>query len=70
MLFQQNEDSGEKNEAEKRLGEFLIACGDAAKLLDFLPKALNQMSFLVFPPVAFTLYLVGFAAWNVRNRTP
>ena len=68
MLFQQNEDSGEVNEAQKRLGEFFVARGNPSKLFDFLPEAFNQMPFLVLPPVAFALYLVSFAAGDVRDR--
>ena len=66
MLFDQNEDSGEVDEAEERLGEFVIAGGNTAELLNLLPKSLNQMSFFVFPPVALALYLVGFTAGNIR----
>ena len=65
VLFQQNEDSGDVNEAEKGLSEFVITCSDSAELLDLLPERFNQMALLVFPPVAFALYLVGFSAGNV-----
>ena len=45
--------------------KFIITSCNTPKLLDFLPKILNQMAFFIQPPVALALLLVRFAAWDV-----
>ncbi len=65
MLFQQNSDGSEINEAKKRFRQFLVTRGNTSKLFNFLPKTLDQMSFFILPPVAFALFTIGFTAWDV-----
>ena len=68
MLFQQNKNRSKINEPQERSGKFIITSGNAPKLLDFLPKVLDEVALFIHPPIAFALFLVCFAAWNVWDR--
>lgn len=74
VLFQQNQNRSKINKAKKCFGELIIASGDAPKLLDFLPKTLDQMTLFVQPPVAFALCFVCLTARDVwggaKRREP
>ena len=51
MLFQQNGNSGDIDERQKRSIKFVIACKYPAKPFELLKEAFNQMAFFVGVPV-------------------
>ena len=51
VLFQQNGDSGNVDEGQKRSVEFVIASKHSAKPLEFLKEAFNQVPFFVGIPI-------------------
>ena len=67
VLFQQDKDRCNVNEAEESLRQFIVASGNPPELFDFLPKALNQMTFLIKPPITLALNLIGNATWDIGD---
>jgi len=52
------------NKSKEPSREFIIACGNPTKELEFLEKALNEKSFFVLPPIAWPrVYRVRFG-WD------
>ncbi len=52
MLFNQNGNSRDKNESEKRLGKLVVTGGNTTKVLEFVEETLHQMALFVNPPIA------------------
>ena len=67
MLFQQDKDRSDVDEAEESFCQLIVTSGDPAELLNFLPEALNQVTFFIEPPIAFALNRIGNTTWNVRD---
>ena len=55
QLSQPDEGACKMNEGEERLGEFVVASGDTAKLLDPTEESLDEISTFVAVLVEFTL---------------
>ena len=53
MLFQQNHRASQVDKGLKAAEQFVVPCCHPAKVLQFVKKALDQMTLLVLPPIAF-----------------
>ena len=67
---EEDDSGGELNSGEKISGEFVVACGDGAKVLEFVEEALDKVAFAIECEVAIPRrFAVGF--WgNHRGYSP
>ena len=63
-----DERRSEMGEGQEVAGRFLVACGDAAVVLEAVDEALDKIATLVFLPVVPPLNDSVFQRWNDRLR--
>ena len=68
VLFQQKCNSSKINKGQIRIIPLVIASSNATKPFDFQEETLNQMTFLVKPPIAFPrISGIAFRRYGVRS---
>lgn len=69
MLFQQNHDASQVNKGFEAADQLVISHGDAGVMLELIEETLDQMAFLILPPITFPRILVVYFRRYGKSRT-